>query len=74
MLNFKSVDFYIYDCVPVEIMTTASELRMKMGKLNTNLIEETGKVKAKRIDNNKMDISAIYASKGNQNIIHSSAT
>ncbi|KEH32067.1 hypothetical protein MTR_4g110120 [Medicago truncatula] len=48
-------------------MITASELRMKMGKLNTNMIEETGKVKAKRIDNNKMDISAIYAAKGLSN-------
>jgi len=74
MLNFKSVDFYIYGCVPAEIMTTASELRLKIGKLNTNKIEETGKMKAKRIDNNKMDISAIYAAKGNQNIIHCSAT
>ena len=69
-----SVDFYIYDCVPVEIMTTPSELRMKMGKVDTNMIEETGKMKAKMIDNNKMDISAIYVAKGNQNIIHCSET
>jgi hypothetical protein len=55
-------------------MATASELRLKMGKLNTNMIEETGKMEAKRIDNNKMDISAIYAAKGTQNIIHCSAT
>ncbi|PNX86970.1 hypothetical protein L195_g043053 [Trifolium pratense] len=34
-----------------------------MGKLNTNMIEETGKMEAKRIDNNKLDISAIYAAK-----------
>jgi hypothetical protein len=45
-----------------------------MGKVDTNMIEETGKTKAKRIDNNKMDISAIYAAKGNQNIIHCSET
>jgi hypothetical protein len=55
-------------------MATASELRLKMGKLNTNMIEETGKMEAKRIDNNKMDISAIFAAKGTQNIIHCSAT
>jgi len=73
MLNFKSVDFYIYGCGSAEIMTTASELRLKIGKLNTNKIEETGKMKAKMIDNNKMDISAIYASKGNQNIFRCSA-
>ena len=45
-----------------------------MGKVDTNMIEETGKVKAKRIDNNKMDIYAIYAAKGSQNIIHWSET
>ncbi|CAJ2634946.1 unnamed protein product [Trifolium pratense] len=50
-----------------EIMATASELRLKMGKLNTNMIEETRKMEAKRIDNNKMDISAIYAAKGLSN-------
>ncbi|WJX95655.1 hypothetical protein P8452_76946 [Trifolium repens] len=50
-----------------EIMATASELRLKMGKLNTNMIEETGKMEAKRIDNNKMDISAIFAAKGLSN-------
>ncbi|XP_024638659.1 protein MIS12 homolog isoform X2 [Medicago truncatula] len=50
-----------------EIMTTASELQLKIGKLTTNKIEGTGKMKAKRIDNNKMDISAIYASKGLSN-------
>ncbi|PNX96637.1 hypothetical protein L195_g019847 [Trifolium pratense] len=48
-------------------MATASELRLKMGKLNTNMIEETRKMEAKRIDNNKMDISAIYAAKGLSN-------
>ncbi|RHN63782.1 hypothetical protein MtrunA17_Chr4g0062041 [Medicago truncatula] len=31
------------------------------------MIEETGKMKAKRNDNNKMDISAIYAAKGLSN-------
>ncbi|GAU19005.1 hypothetical protein TSUD_193430 [Trifolium subterraneum] len=50
-----------------EIMATASELRLKMGELNTNMIEETGKMEAKRIDNNKMDTSAIYAAKGLSN-------
>ncbi|XP_012574329.1 protein MIS12 homolog [Cicer arietinum] len=50
-----------------EIMATASELRIKMGKLNTNMIEETAKMKAKRIDSSEMDISALNAAKGLSN-------
>lgn len=51
-------------------MTTASELRMKMGKLNPDMIEETEQMKAKRIYGAEMDLSAINPAKGNQNIIH----
>nr|XP_004508604.1 protein MIS12 homolog [Cicer arietinum] len=50
-----------------EIMATASELRMQMGKLNTNMIEETAKMKAKRIDSSEMDISALNGAKGLSN-------
>ncbi|CAI8610306.1 unnamed protein product [Vicia faba] len=41
-----------------EVLTTAQELRRKIGKRNTNMIEETEEMKAKRFNNNKMDTSA----------------
>ncbi|RDY10182.1 Protein MIS12-like protein [Mucuna pruriens] len=47
-----------------EMVTTASELGMKMGKLNSNKIEETEQMKTKRIYSTEMDLSAINPAKG----------
>lgn len=51
-----------------EIVTTASELRMKMGKLNSSMIEETDQMKTKRIYGTEMDLSAINTAKGLSNV------
>lgn len=50
-------------------MNTASELGMKMGKLNSSMIEETDKMKTKRIYSKDIDLSAINTAKGNQNAL-----
>lgn len=60
--------------IPIEIVTTASELGTKMGKLNSSMIEETDQTKTKRIYSTEMDLSAINPAKGNQNTPHCSAT
>ncbi|XP_020228239.1 protein MIS12 homolog isoform X1 [Cajanus cajan] len=51
-----------------EIMTTASELGMKMGKLNSSMIEETDQMKIKKIYSTEMDLSAINSAKGLSNL------
>lgn len=60
--------------IPIEIVTTASELGTKMGKLNSSMIEETDQTKTKRIYSTQMDPSAINPVKGNQNTPHCSTT
>ncbi|XP_019439115.1 PREDICTED: protein MIS12 homolog isoform X2 [Lupinus angustifolius] len=50
-----------------EIVTTAAELRTKMTKLKTGMIEENEQVKIKRICTNEMDLSAINPAKGLSN-------
>ncbi|TKY54971.1 chromosome, centromeric region [Spatholobus suberectus] len=54
--------------IPIEIVTTASELGMKMGKLNSSMIEETDQMKTKRIYSTEMDLSAINPAKGLSNM------
>ncbi|KAG5027885.1 hypothetical protein JHK87_011399 [Glycine soja] len=51
-----------------EIVTTASELGTKMGKLNSSMIEETDQTKTKRIYSTQMDPSAINPVKGLSNM------
>lgn len=51
-----------------EIVNTASELGMKMGKLNSSMIEETDKMKTKRIYSEDIDLSAINTAKGFSNV------
>ncbi|KAK7347055.1 hypothetical protein VNO80_21581 [Phaseolus coccineus] len=51
----------------VEIVATASELEMKMGKLNSSMIEETDQMKTKRIYSTEMDLSAVHSAKGLSN-------
>ncbi|XP_027333345.1 protein MIS12 homolog [Abrus precatorius] len=51
-----------------ELATTASELGMKMGKLKTNMIEETEQMKTKRIYSTETDLSAINPAKGLSNV------
>ncbi|XP_058732895.1 protein MIS12 homolog [Vicia villosa] len=41
-----------------EVLTTARELRLKIGKQNTNMIEETEEMKARSFNNYTMDTSA----------------
>jgi len=60
--------------IAIEIVATASELEMKMGKLNSSMIEETDQMKTKRIYSTEMDLSAVRSAKGKQNFIHCSAT
>jgi len=60
--------------IAIEIVTTASELRTKMGKLNSSMIEETDQMKTKGIYSSEMDLSAVHSAKGDQNFIHCSAT
>ncbi|KAL9328508.1 hypothetical protein ACSQ67_003511 [Phaseolus vulgaris] len=50
-----------------EIVATASELEMKMGKLNSSMIEETDQMKTKRIYSTEMDLSAVHSAKGLSN-------
>ncbi|BAT76462.1 Protein MIS12-like protein [Vigna angularis] len=50
-----------------EIVTTASELGMKLGKLNSSMIEETDQMKTKRIYSTEMDLSAVHSAKGLSN-------
>ncbi|KAL9326316.1 hypothetical protein ACSQ67_006961 [Phaseolus vulgaris] len=50
-----------------EIVATASELEMKMGKLNSSMIEETDQMKTKRIYSTEMDLSAVRSAKGLSN-------
>lgn len=50
-----------------EIVTIGSELRMKMGKLKSSMIEETEQVKTKRIYSTEIDLSAINLAKGLSN-------
>ncbi|KAK7265056.1 hypothetical protein RJT34_32672 [Clitoria ternatea] len=50
-----------------ELVTTASELQMKMGKLNTSMIGETEQMKTKRIYSSEMDLSAINPANGLSN-------
>ncbi|KAL2338260.1 hypothetical protein Fmac_012706 [Flemingia macrophylla] len=49
-----------------EFMTTASELGMKMGKLNSSMIEETDQMKTKKITG--MALSTINTAKGFSNM------
>ncbi|KAK7330234.1 hypothetical protein VNO77_24422 [Canavalia gladiata] len=51
-----------------ELVTTTSELGMKMGKLNTNMTEETEHMKTKRIYGTEMDLPAINPAKGLSNV------
>ncbi|KAJ1394723.1 hypothetical protein SESBI_33973 [Sesbania bispinosa] len=51
-----------------EIVKTASELGMKMGKLNTNMIEESEQMKTKRVYSTEIDLSAINPTKGLSNV------
>jgi len=60
--------------IATEIVTTASELGTKLGKLNSSMIEETDQMKTKSIYSPEMDLSAVHSAKGNQNFIHCSAT
>ncbi|CAL0330564.1 unnamed protein product [Lupinus luteus] len=50
-----------------EIVTTASELRTKMRKLKTGMIEESEQVKIKRICTKEVDLSSINPAKGFSN-------
>ncbi|WVZ09362.1 hypothetical protein V8G54_013892 [Vigna mungo] len=60
LVNYKNIEF-------LEIVTTASELGMKLGKLNSSLIEETDQMKTKRIYSTEMDLSAVHSAKGLSN-------
>ncbi|QCD80767.1 protein MIS12 homolog [Vigna unguiculata] len=50
-----------------EIVTTASELGTKLGKLNSSMIEETDQMKTKSIYSPEMDLSAVHSAKGLSN-------
>ncbi|CAJ1944286.1 unnamed protein product [Sphenostylis stenocarpa] len=47
-----------------EIVTTASELGVKIGKLNSSMIEETDQMKTKGIYSTELDLSAVHSAKG----------
>ncbi|RZC10490.1 Protein MIS12-like isoform B [Glycine soja] len=67
MLRIHTVDIFKL-LIPIEIVTTASELGTKMGKLNSSMIEETDQTKTKRIYSTQMDPSAINPVKGLSNM------